>query len=48
MGDIKPLGSEKLQGIDKMNRILELTYYNQQKTNKTNTNKKYNRLSIYF
>lgn len=39
MGDIKPLGSEKLKGIDKMNRILELTYYNQQKTNNSNTNK---------
>lgn len=25
---MKPLGSEKLQGSDKLNRILELTYYN--------------------
>ncbi len=28
MGDIKPLGSEKLNGDDKLKRILELTYYN--------------------
>jgi hypothetical protein len=27
MGDLKPLGSEKLQGDDKLKRILELTYY---------------------
>lgn len=33
MGDIKPIGSEKLQGDDKMKRILELTYYNQKSTN---------------
>lgn len=29
MGDLKPIGSEKLQGDDKMKRILELTYYKQ-------------------
>lgn len=27
MGDLKPLGSEKLQGDEKLKRILELTYY---------------------
>jgi len=27
MGDLKPLGSEKLHGDDKLKRILELTYY---------------------
>lgn len=27
MGDLKPLGSEKLNGDDKLRRILELTYY---------------------
>ena len=27
MGDLKPLGSEKLNGDDKLKRILELTYY---------------------
>jgi hypothetical protein len=31
MGEIKPLGSEKLQGTDKLNRILELTYFNKSK-----------------
>lgn len=31
MGDLKPLGSEKLTGDDKLKRILELTYYNQPK-----------------
>ena len=38
MGEIKPLGSEKLSGDDKLKRILELTYYqkpiNENKTNK--------------
>lgn len=38
MGDIKPIGSEKLQGDDKFKRILELTYYNQ-KSSKQNTSK---------
>ena len=33
MADLKPLGSEKLQGDDKLKRILELTYYG----NKTKT-----------
>lgn len=35
MGDLKPLGSEKLTGNDKLKRILELTYYHENtKTNK--------------
>jgi hypothetical protein len=34
MAEIKPLGSEKLNGDDKLKRILELTYYNNAK-NKT-------------
>jgi hypothetical protein len=38
MGEIKPLGSEKLSGDDKLKRILELAYYqkpiNENKTNK--------------
>ena len=34
MADLKPIGSEKLSGDDKLKRILELTYYNQNK-NKT-------------
>lgn len=33
MGEMKPLGSEKLNGNDKMKRILELTYYNNQSDN---------------
>jgi hypothetical protein len=36
MADIKPLGSEKLQGDDKLKRILELTYYGNKK-NSSNT-----------
>ena len=35
MGDLKPLGSEKLNGDDKLKRILELTYYNNNKKNKS-------------
>jgi len=31
MGEIKPVGSEKLQGNEKMKRILELTYYDNKK-----------------
>jgi hypothetical protein len=38
MAEIKPLGSEKLQGDEKLKRILELTYYNE-KNKKSNTNK---------
>jgi len=29
MGDLRPLGSEKLQGMDKINRILEIARYNE-------------------
>ena len=39
MGDLKPLGSEKLQGDNKLKRILELTYYNESKNNATTSNK---------
>lgn len=38
MGDLKPIGSEKLNGDDKLKRILELTYYNQTNTNKKSNN----------
>ena len=31
MADLKPLGSEKLNGDEKLKRILELTYYNNNK-----------------
>ena len=27
MGDLKPLGSEKLQGMDKIQRIIELSKF---------------------
>lgn len=40
MGDLKPVGSEKLQGDDKIKRILELTYYKQNTVNENNTAKK--------
>ncbi len=33
MGDLKPLGSEKLKGDDKLKRILELTYYKNDSNN---------------
>jgi hypothetical protein len=33
MAEFKPLGSEKLDGDDKLKRILELTYYNNKKNN---------------
>lgn len=39
MGDLKPLGSEKLKADDKLKRILELTYYKENK-NKSNTTDK--------
>ena len=29
MADLRPLGSEKLQGMDKINRILEIARYNE-------------------
>jgi hypothetical protein len=36
MADLKPLGSEKLQADDKLKRILELTYYNNNKKSSSN------------
>jgi hypothetical protein len=33
MGDLKPIGSEKLQGDEKIKRILELAYYNEKSSN---------------
>jgi hypothetical protein len=38
MADLKPLGSEKLNGDEKLKRILELTYYNE-KNKKTTSSK---------
>ena len=38
MADLKTLGSEKIQGDNKLKRILELTYYgNKEKTNKSSS-----------
>ena len=39
MADLKPLGSEKLKADEKLKRILELTYYGENK-NKTITESK--------
>jgi hypothetical protein len=36
MADLKPLGSEKLNGDDKLRRILELTYYKNDNNKSTN------------
>ena len=33
MADLNPLGSEKLQGMDKINRILEIARYNEPSQN---------------
>jgi len=41
MADLKPLGSEKLKGDDKLRRILELTYYNPDKTTKKSVDAEY-------
>lgn len=38
MGDLKPLGSEKLNGDEKLKRILELTYF-KNNNNKSNSSK---------
>ena len=36
MGDLRPLGSEKLTGIDKLKRIMELATYKDQPKNNIN------------
>ena len=36
MGDLRPLGSEKLQGMDKINRIMEIARYNEAPKNENN------------
>lgn len=41
MADLKPLGSEKLKGDDKLRRILELTYYNSNATEQKPTSAEY-------
>ena len=37
MGDLRPLGSEKLQGMDKIKRILEIAQYNEAPKQETNS-----------
>ena len=39
MGNLKPIGSEKLQGMDKINRILEIARYKENKPNPINEDK---------
>ena len=39
MAELKPLGSEKLNGNDKLKRILELTYFNSNKNNSRSSSK---------
>lgn len=36
MGDLKPLGSEKLEGLDKIKRIIEISRYNEYNPNSVN------------
>jgi hypothetical protein len=39
MGDLKPLGSEKLQGTDKLRRIMEIARYNETDSSSVNESK---------
>jgi hypothetical protein len=39
MGKLKPIGSEKLQGIDKIKRMIEISRYNEHVPNPINENK---------
>ena len=39
MGGLKPIGSEKLQGMDKIHRIMEIARYNENIPNSVNENK---------
>jgi hypothetical protein len=38
MGDLKPIGSEKLEGINKLKRIMEIAMYNEPSRNDNNNN----------
>ena len=40
MGGLKPIGSEKLQGMDKIHRIMEIARYNETLPNSINENQK--------
>ena len=39
MGNLKPIGSEKLQGMDKIRRMIEISRYNESLPNPINENK---------
>ena len=39
MGNLRPIGSEKLQGMDKINRIIEISRYNENRPNPINEDK---------
>lgn len=39
MGGLRPIGSEKLQGMDKIHRIMEIARYNENKPNPINETK---------
>ena len=36
MGDLRPLGSEKLEGVEKLRRIMEIARYNEAPKTETN------------
>jgi hypothetical protein len=38
MGNLKPIGSEKLEGFDKLKRIMEIARYNEVTPNPINEN----------
>jgi hypothetical protein len=38
MGSLRPIGSEKLQGMDKIKRIIEISRYNEHIPNPVNEN----------
>jgi hypothetical protein len=40
MGGLKPIGSEKLQGMDKIHRIMEIARYNETLPSSINENQK--------
>jgi hypothetical protein len=42
MADLKPLGSEKLEGMDKIRRILEIAHYNEKPKSQLNENETLN------
>ena len=39
MGDLRPLGSERLEGTDKIRRIMEIARYNEVQPASINENK---------